>query len=79
MAVSEVVSEVDKELIRYFIHLTEPQKQSLLQLIKTFMKPGIRPIEKVTVEQYNKELDDAMTRMNKGDFTTLEELEKEMQ
>lgn len=73
------VLEVDKELIRYFIHLTEPQKQSLLQLIKTFMKPGIRPIEKVTIEQYNKKLDEAMARVNRGEFTTLQELEKEMQ
>jgi predicted transcriptional regulator len=34
---------------------------------------------KVTIEQYNKELDQAMERVNGGEFTTLEALEREMQ
>jgi hypothetical protein len=72
------VSTVDKELIRYFTQLNELQKKTLLEMIKTFLKPGNEPMERVTIEQYNKELDEAMERINKGEFTTLEELEKEM-
>ena len=37
------------------------------------------PAESVSIEQYNKELDEAMERINHGEFTTLEDLEKEMQ
>lgn len=74
-----VISAVDKELIKYFIQLDETQKKSLLEMIKTFVKPGNEPEERFTIEQYNRELDEAMDRIMKGEFTTLEELEKEMQ
>lgn len=70
---------LDKELIQYFVRLNESQKRSLLEMMKSFL-PSDNTIrqEAVTVEQYNKELDEAMERINSGKFTTLEELEKEM-
>ena len=73
-----MASVLDKELIHYFTRLNEPQKKSLLEMMKSFLKPGgeQRP---VSIEQYNRDLDEAMERINKGGFTTLEELEKEMQ
>lgn len=73
------VSSIDKELIRYFVQLSEPQKKSLIQMIKTFTKPDKGQGDSITIKQYNKELDDAMIRINEGNFTTLEELQKEMQ
>jgi len=69
---------LDKELIEYFIKLDEPQKKSLLELIKSFLNTSGNAAKPVTIEQYNKELDDAMQRMSNGEFTTLEELEKEI-
>lgn len=33
----------------------------------------------MSIEQYNSKLDEAMEHINKGGFTTLEELEKEME
>jgi hypothetical protein len=71
-------STVDKELIGYFMQLDEPQKRSLLEMMKTFLRPKNEPLEAITIEQYNKELDAAMERINNGTFTTLEALEKEM-
>ena len=48
-------------------------------MIKSFLKsPGVTS-NPVTVKEYNKELDEAMQRINNGEFTTLDELEKEMQ
>ncbi|MEO8852804.1 MAG: hypothetical protein ABI359_03440 [Ginsengibacter sp.] len=70
---------LDKELIQYFTKLDEPQKKSLLEMIKSFLKTPGDTLNPVTVEHYNKELDEAMQRMNDGEFTTLDELEKEMQ
>lgn len=70
---------LDKELIQYFTKLDEPQKKSLLEMIKSFLRTPGETLNPVTVEQYNKELDEAMQRMNDGEFTTLDELEKEMQ
>ncbi len=72
------ISTTDKELIRYFALLDEPQKKSLLEMMKTFLLPGKETGQQITIEQYNKELDDAMERINNGAYTTLEELEKEM-
>ena len=70
------ISAIDKELLKYFFQLDEPQKKSLLEMIKTFLKQDLE--EKITIEQYNRELEEAMKRIEKGEFTTLEQLEKEM-
>lgn len=72
------VSSIDKELIKYFIQLTELQKKSLLQMIKSFARPDMETREPTSIEEYNKDLDDAMERINKGNFTTFEELQNEM-
>lgn len=74
-----MASVLDKELIQYFVQLNEPQKRSLLAMMKSFLiHENFKPVERITIEQYNLELDEAMSRIGKGDFTTLEELEKEM-
>jgi hypothetical protein len=72
------ISTIDKELIKYFIQLDELQKKSLLEMIKTFTRPGNELEESITIEQYNLELDAAMENVSKGQFTTLEQLEKEI-
>lgn len=61
------------------MQLDEPQKKSLLEMMKTFLRPKNEPAGAITIEQYNKELEAAMERINNGSFTTLEALEKEMQ
>ena len=72
-------SAIDKELIRYFTLLDHKQKETLLAMIKSFLKSGSSvTTERTTIEQYNKELDEAMERINRGEFTTFEELEKEI-
>lgn len=73
------ISATDKELLRCVTMLDESQKKSLMEMIKTFLKSNNAPIERTTIEQYNNEIDEAMERINKGEFVTLEELEKEMQ
>ena len=73
-----MASILDKELLQYFMRLDEPQKRSLLEMMKSFLKTGGESLTPVSIEQYNRELDEAMQRIEKGDFTSLEELEKEM-
>ena len=73
-----MASVLDKELIHYFTRLNEPQKKSLLEMMKSFLKPGDEQKEPVTSEQYNQELDEAMERISKGEYFSLEELEREM-
>ncbi len=73
-----MASILDKELLQYFMRLDEPQRRSLLEMMKSFLKTGSESLTPVSIEQYNRELDEAMQRIEKGDFTSLEELEKEM-
>lgn len=71
-----MASVLDKKLMYYLTRLDETQKKSLLAMMKSFLK---HDEEAVSIAQYNKELDEAMARIDSGDFTALEELEKEMQ
>lgn len=73
-----VYSTIDKELISYFTLLDDRQKETLLEMIKSFLKPDNGSTERISVEQYNKELQEANERIEKGEFVTMEELLKEM-
>lgn len=47
--------------------------------MKSFLNNDDITSKRITLEEYNHELDEAMKRISSGEFTTLEELEKEMQ
>lgn len=63
---------VDSELNKYWPLLTLVQKESILSVIKSF----IEPTEQINVEQYNKEIDEAISRVESGQFYTHEEVER---
>jgi hypothetical protein len=63
---------LDNEFKKYWSLLTPAQKKSLLSVIKSFVIPQ----EKISVEQYNKEIDEAVARVEAGEFYTMEEVEK---
>ncbi len=64
---------LDKELLKYWKLLNSPQKESIIEVIKSFLHPEGR----ISIEQYNKEIDEAMARMDAGKFITHEDLVKE--
>ncbi|HET6255469.1 MAG TPA: hypothetical protein VFE32_15420 [Puia sp.] len=68
---------IDREMFTYFMQLDEAEKKSVVELLKTFMKS--RKNERISVEQYNKDIDAAMEQIARGEYTTFEDLEKEMQ
>ncbi len=72
------ISTVDKELIKYFAQLDGPQKKSLLGMMKTFLKTEEERILPQSLREYNQELNEAMERISRGEFTSLAQLEKEM-
>ena len=73
-----MANAIDREMYTYFTQLNDAEKKSVVQMLKTFLISRKDQYERITVEQYNKELDEAMERVNKGEYTTFEELEKEM-
>jgi len=63
------------------LHLIEEIKQvndvSLLKAIKYMLHYGLKNEGKISVEQYNRELDEANARIESGNFIRQEDLEKE--
>jgi len=68
-------STLSNEMLEYFDRLSDAEQRSVLQLIKTIVdeKDDLEPI---SIEEYNKELDDAMTRVNAGRYITHEDVMK---
>lgn len=64
----------DKEFFSYFNILTESQKESLLLLIKSFIKNE----ERISIDDYNKELEAAEERIVRGKYIEQDDLEKQI-
>jgi hypothetical protein len=73
-----MANAMDREMYAYFMQLNDAEKKSVVDLLKTFMKSRKDQPNHMTIEQYNKELDEAMERVERGEYTTFENLEKEM-
>lgn len=66
---------LDKELLKYWDLLDKVQQKSIISMIKSFL-PQAGGKDRISVEQYNKEVDDAMARIDAGKFITHEEVIK---
>lgn len=73
-----MANAIDREMYAYFMQLNDAEKKSVVELLKIFMKRRLDQPSHMTLEQYNKELDEAMERVEQGEYTTFEDLEKEM-
>lgn len=74
-------STLDKELYHYMVQLNEPQKKSVLNMLKTFVgkeDDDNKMFGPISLEEYNNELKEAEDAYNKGRYITHEELEKRM-
>ncbi len=71
---------IDMEIQKYLPLLGNEEKKSLLGVIKSFLNlKNENSREEIDIEQYNKEIDAAMARIDNGEFTTQEDLEREME
>ncbi|MBL7764203.1 MAG: hypothetical protein JNL23_12325 [Chitinophagaceae bacterium] len=66
------IPSLDSELGKYWPLLTPVQKESLLSVIKSFVAPA----ERISAEQYNKEIDEAVARVEAGEFYTQDDVDK---
>ena len=73
-----MANTIDREMFTYFMQLNDAEKKSVVEMLKTFIKGRKDQPERITIEQYKKEIDEAMERVSKGEYTTFEDLEKEM-
>ena len=73
-----MANATDQEMLNYFTQLNEAEKKTVVELLKAVVQRRKDPLSRITIKQYNKELDEAMERVNKNEYTTFEDLEKEM-
>lgn len=69
---------LSKEMLRYFTQLNDAEQKSVLQMLKTFLSSRKGDFKPQTLEEYNRELEEADRRIESGHFITQEDLEKEM-
>lgn len=69
---------LDSEMYSYFTQLNDAEKKSVIQMLKTFIKGRAAHAERISIEQYNQELQEAEAEYEKGEFTTHEEFLKQV-
>jgi hypothetical protein len=69
-------SPISNEMLNYFMQLNEAEKQSVLELIKTFLTNRPNQSQPQSMEEYNQELQDADSEIESGEFILHEEVVK---
>jgi hypothetical protein len=73
-----MANTMEQQLQTYFTQLSEAEKKSVLQLIKTFVNAKKEVSERISIEQYNQELEEAEAEFKRGEYITHEEMRKQM-
>ena len=73
-----MANTIDQELYHYILQLNEAEKKSVLQMLKTFLQGRNQNPERISLEQYNKEIEEAEAEFEKGEYITHEELVKQI-
>jgi predicted transcriptional regulator len=66
--------DIQQEMMQYFMLLNEAERRSVLLMIKTFLSGKQQPDNRISIEQYNQELDEAEAEFEKGEFVSHEEV-----
>jgi predicted transcriptional regulator len=69
---------LEQELLQYILQLDEAEKKSVLQMLKTFVKGRETKATRVSIEQYNQELQEAEAEYERGEYITHEEFVKQI-
>jgi hypothetical protein len=67
---------IERELL--IKELQQVEDLSLLQAIKAVLHYGLKNEGRISVEQYNRELDEAEAEIDKGEFITHDNFKKQM-
>lgn len=71
------VMDIKSERALLIKELERVEDLSLLQAIKAVLHYGMKNEGRISIDQYNQELDEANARIDSGKFITQEDLEKE--
>lgn len=65
---------LEKKMFNYFSQLNEQEKKSVVQMLKVFLNTRSENTKRVSIEQYNIELDKAMEEVKNGETYTHDEV-----
>ncbi|HEY5391935.1 MAG TPA: hypothetical protein VIJ57_07465 [Hanamia sp.] len=65
---------LDKKMFSYFTQMNEQEKKSIIEMLKVFLNGRQENENRISIEQYNKELDAAMEQIKKGEVYSHEEV-----
>ncbi|MDO8999348.1 MAG: hypothetical protein Q7W45_06250 [Bacteroidota bacterium] len=68
---------IKKQFDSYLPLLSAKQQELLLEMVKSFLNVD-KDIKRISKKQYNKEIDDAVNRIEKGKFITHKDALKEL-
>lgn len=65
---------LEEEMHSYFTRLNEAEKKSVVQMLKTFLESKKDIPGRISIDEYNKEIDEAMEEIKKGEIYNHEEV-----
>lgn len=71
-----MANALKQEWNNYFVQLNELERKSVLLMLKTFLQRRNEDTDRISMEQYNKEIDEALTEVEAGNYITQDEMEK---
>jgi hypothetical protein len=76
--VKSMSKALEQELYQYILQLDEAEKKSVLQMLKTFLKGREGQASRISIEEYNQELQEAEAEYQRGEYTSHEEFVKQI-
>lgn len=70
--------DINTERTLLIKELQQVEDISLLKTLKAVLHYGLKNEGRISVEQYNRELEEAEAEIDRGEFITQEELKKQM-
>jgi predicted transcriptional regulator len=67
---------LEQEWHNYFLQLNEMEKKSVVLMLKAFLQQRNQDTGRISLEQYNKEIDEALAVVEAGNYITQDEMEK---
>ena len=71
-----MANALEQEWNNYFVQLNELERKSVLLMLKTFLQRRNEDTDRISMEQHNKEIDEALTQVEAGNYMTQDEMEK---
>jgi hypothetical protein len=70
-----MINTLEKEWQSFFVQLNEAEKKSVLLMLKVFLKSRKQGAGGSSIDQYNKEIDEALSEVEDGNYISQDEME----